>query len=774
MINLFPFQSNASTHIAELFGDYYNNQPFRGTKQKRRIIPFYQALEAITGSGKTAILADAIERIRPHLGIQPFVMWLSKGKVVVAQTYKNLQDGGKYRNIISSYAVHLLSEYRPEYATDDTQAHLFFATVGTFNQRDKEQGDRLIFKSEIDTAPTSIWEALMLRLNSKKQRRPLLIVYDEAHNLTDQQTKLLLDLEPDAFIVASATMRIPAQLNHILADLKSEGWTNDKFITRIDTALVAESGLVKDELSIGGFQEAMEQTIDKLLMDMERADLAIESERLKFKPKAIYVSRTNIVEGNSLQRDNPRQPFEQRQAPPIVIWRYLVREKKVDPATIAVYCNLDFDKNYPRPENFVIFNGGDADYENFTSGNFRHVIFNLSLQEGWDDPTCYFAYIDKSMGSTVQVEQLVGRLLRQPDAQHYESEILNTAHFYVRVDTKSVFYDVVRAVRSRLQADAPEIRVTAYGINGGTRPIDFPPSKSKTIPKVYVDPEAALEKVAQLIYSLDDYRGGGVNVRGEGAHAIIQQHIGENDDSEPAWVTIDRSNPVSARWVFQRAVMRIYPKALEIAGSDDVKFDAQVEFGSKAFYNIERLANDVVQTYFQYSRLRQQIHNPYSVGTIRADPTKIRKFKNSLHEGYAGLNSFENDFAETLDAMNLTWCRNVPRIGFGIRLLSFGPSREFYPDFLVWKGKNVFALDTTGAHILKDKIGRKLLAISAEPEVLNRIYVRLISNGKWDDKVHQQTKEGYTIWRLREDHELGMDHVEDLATALTHCLSEHQ
>ena len=37
------------------------------------------------------------------------------------------------------------------------------------------------------------------------------------------------------------------------------------------------------------------------------------------------------------------------------------------------------------------------------AGNFRHIIFNLSLQEGWDDPECCFAYIDKQIGSPDQV-----------------------------------------------------------------------------------------------------------------------------------------------------------------------------------------------------------------------------------------------------------------------------------------------------------------------------------------------------------------------------------
>ena len=74
--------------------------------------------------------------------------------------------------------------------------------------------------------------------------------------------------------------------------------------------------------------------------------------------------------------------------------------------------------------------GGDSDYDNFVAGNYRHIIFNLGLQEGWDDPECCFAYIDKDMGSPDQVTQIIGRVLRQPGAEHYPAMILNTAHFY--------------------------------------------------------------------------------------------------------------------------------------------------------------------------------------------------------------------------------------------------------------------------------------------------------------------------------------------------------
>jgi len=771
VIQLFGFQSQASAQIAQRFADYWHDPPWRGTRNNPRKVPFYQAVEAITGAGKTAILADAVERMRTILPIEPFVMWLSKGRVVVAQTYANLQDGGKYHHLIDSFTVHLLSEYRPEYAADIKSAHLFFATVGTFNQKDKERGDRLIFKSEIDTADLSIWAGIKKREDIEGRRRPLIIVYDEAQNLSDQQTELLLELDPDAFLVASATMRIPVALAKVISDLKDSDWTDETIVTTIPADDVAVSGLIKEELSIGGYQTPMERAINDLLADLSQADQACAAERVAFRPKAIYVAKTNIVAGNSFQRDDPKKPFDKRQAPPIVIWRYLVQQG-IPAESIAVYCTLDFDKNFPHPKEFVLFRGGDADYEEFSTGDYRHIIFNLSLQEGWDDPACYFAYVDKSMGSAVQVEQLVGRVLRQPGATHYEREILNTAHFYVRVDAKNVFAEVVQAVRGRIQRDAPAMRITAYGAGSGSRPQVLPVKQHRAIAKVYANSEDVLPRVNALIDDLTDYRGASPsNVRGEGARAVILQRVGDKSESELKWTPIDHSNPVTARWVFQRAVQRLYPKALDLARSDDPKFDAMVEVGSKAYRALERLAEDVVEAYFRDVRLAQRPHNPYVVAEIKADENKIVPFRHALHKGYAGLNPLELQFAEELDNTKLAWCRNPSRIGFGIPLLSVGRTSEFYPDFLVWKDDDVYALDTTGEQLLMEKTWRKLLAIDPSKDVVGKLFVRLISEGKWNDQVEKTAKDGYTIWRLREDRKIGMEYVSDVRDAVHASLS---
>ncbi len=768
MIELKEFQKQAAEQIAERFSRHYADPPMRGTQKNRRVVPFFQALASITASGKTVILADAVSSMAAMVPLHPVVLWLSKGKVVVEQSYANLADAGKYHHLLAPAKVSTLAQYDAKEVAEADQPLIYFATVGTFNQKDKEQGERLIFQSEIDTAEQSTWEALKVREDGDGHRRPLLIVYDEGHNLSDQQTDLLLELEPDALIAASATMRLPTKLAAEVNNLKVEGWTDEALVTDVDARAVADSGLVKSTVQIGGYQAPMEETIDALLDDLSDTEKQAKANGLDA-PKAIYVSKTNIVEGNSLQKDDPKQPFNQRKAPPILIWRYLV-DHGVDPGEIAVYCSLRFDRSFPAPDNFHLFSGGDRDYDDFIAGPFRHVIFNLSLQEGWDDPLAYFAYIDKSMESNVQVEQVIGRLLRQPGATHYPSEQLNTAHFYIRVDKKGVFNDLLESVGEKLESEAPEVRVIRSA-PGKAKPAPLKPKSEKTVFETAYSTEPAVEPIRELIDSLTDYRkDDGTNTKSTGGRTLIQRVIGENSNKEFKWEEFEHTNMVSARWLFNREVARRFQGALGLAATDSPKFDAHVGFGSPAHKQIERTAQDVVEAYINNVFLKQKRIDPYEVGDTLVRKDEMVKFKNALHSGYSDLNTLELAFAKALDKTGLTWCRNPSRSGYGIPLISIGSTKSFYPDFLVWKKNNVFAVDTTGGHLLGEKTGRKLLTIAPPSSKAGRLIVRFVSEGRYNTQLQQEDTSGYTVWGQKQDGSLKATKVEEISEALDKAL----
>ncbi len=748
-IELFQFQQRFASQIADRFIEYHAEPiPFgRGTK--RREVPFYQALSSITGSGKTAILAQAVSEIVAMLEVPPVILWLSKGKVVVQQSYANLADGGKYKHLLADTTVRLLSEYDPADVANSNEALLYFATVGTFNQRDREKSNLKIFAADTDNIESTRWEALKGRETAEGVRRPLIIVYDEAQNLSDQQTTLLLEQQPVVFLLASATLRFPAQFaTEVIEPLRTQGdYTNEDLITSIPSATVVSSGLVKGIISLDGLNAPMQETVSEMLASMNETEAAAVAENLTLLPKAIYVCNTNMVADDAGQSDDPKQPFDQRQAPPILIWRHLTEQCGIPAEEVAVYADLKTNRDFPLPLDFNLFTGGETDYEDFVAGDYRHIIFNQTLQEGWDDPSVYFAYVDKSMDSTIQIAQIIGRVLRQPGATHYESDRLNTAHFYVRVDRSDAFAQVVEDVRKGLGGDAPEMRILTSP-PGTEQPKSLEPKEARSVPRTAIDNNDTVQPVEKVLTKVHDYTGDTINTRGVGRRRTVQQAIGKSDLADTDWVEFEQTNRVNARWVFRREISRRYRPALSVIDTDASKFDAKVGIGSSAFLSLIDDAAKAVDEYLRYAVVKQLKPKPYEIGSTLVRPGSMEVFKNALHEGYDDLNPLELRFARALDETGLRWVRNRSQTGYKIPLVTLGQTVWFFPDFIVWSGDRVVCVDTKGDHLVEADARRKLLSIRPHKQVSTTVEVQFVTEGKWKVDGTPDGKDGYSIWSL--------------------------
>ncbi len=139
----------------------------------------------------------------------------------MGQTLDNLSQGGKYADNIPSYKVLPLLDCKLNDILSQ-KALLLVATVGKFNQKDKANGDRRIFQTILDSADASLWDIIKKRKDINGDKRDLLVVYDEGHNLSDQQVTLLNELKPIAIIAASATVKVPSELEWTISRLQKE------------------------------------------------------------------------------------------------------------------------------------------------------------------------------------------------------------------------------------------------------------------------------------------------------------------------------------------------------------------------------------------------------------------------------------------------------------------------------------------------------------------------------------------------------------------------
>ncbi len=788
MLELKVFQSDAAKLISDRYA-FFANHPDRPRKGKKPR-PFFQALSALTGAGKTPILAQAVTLMRAHFSSEPIVFWMSRAKSVVAQTYTNFSDGGKYSEIVDGFRVISVSQLNPLLISDSSTPLLVMATTGLFNNKDQSDGSLNIYKRDEDLfGKQSPWERLIERMDDGK-RRPLLIVYDEGHNLSEQQTELLAELEPDAYLLASATLKLPDNFNksviqHIKLWVEEADADADEFsrlqavdeslrpdvkrfiTTAVDSGKVVDAELVKRAIQFDGTTAPMERCLDDLIERLTSMQEEIDTRGLHFKPKAIYVCKTNIADDG--EKDDHTKPFPHRKAPPIRIWRYLVEEKGVDPKSVAIYANLNFVEGN-KPDEVNLFSRGDNDFDEFTSGNFQHIIFNLSLQEGWDDPACYLAYIDKSMGSSIQVEQVIGRVLRQYGAKHYDNPLLNSAHFFLRVDNQNVFGEAINSVKVKLQAEGAPIEIIDNFGGTGSGSDELKPKDDVIVQlcQVHADAEGACERIAQIISAFPTFTEGSIDTLGQ-AHVATQIVELKNLGSEGAslnWTAEGHTNPVRLRWLINTALRSLSSRALAVADFKDPKFDARVQVQSNANKLAEATAREIVTAYYQHAELVYESLRPFRFGAMRV-PKNAPSFSNGLYERYSGFNKFELAFAQALDSIGNTWHRNPSAGGFHIPLLTEGETASFYPDFIAWKGNLVYCLDTKGSHLLSDAVARKLFDIQDSGKT--KILVRFISEGRQSQLRGKVTKGGYTVWKMKGGNPTAI-HVDNLEQAVKESL----
>jgi len=765
MLELKDFQKKAALKIFKRFEEY--DPIFIGTKNNFYQIPYYQILNSLTASGKTAILTQAVTMMSTNQNFYPIILWISKLSVVVEQSFENLSPGGKYYHLlINNTQTDMLINCKKEAIEKQNVPLLYFATVGTFNQKDKEEGNRTIYQSNIDIQDTSVWEIIKQRKIQKNKKRPLFIVYDEGHNLSSQQTDLLLELQPDAFLIASATMHYSERIIQHFKILKEQkDWTNENLIIKIDPSEVVAAGLIKNTLFLAGYDTSMEETISSMIDNLkEITNLSQKEHNFNGLPKALYVCKTNVVEidiGSKIFKDNPNCLFNERKVPPILIWNHLVNKCGIKPKNIAVYCDLKFTKEYPKPKEFILFKNGKKDYQEFSQGDFQHIIFNKSLIEGWDDPLVYCAYIDKFMKSKLEIEQVIGRCLRQPKIIHYTQKELNTAHFYIRVDKQEIFQEIIKEIDNKLQKDIKLEIIKSFN----NKPEIVFPKNNYYVPKIIQKWEHVYQEFQKIINSIPNKW---INTENKAKRTITWRNLSNNKNNQETLVEeFSETNKITVRQILKREINLRFPFASKVIDLTDKKFNNLIGFGSWAYKYLVEKTNEIINVYLNEVELKQSDNEYFLISSISLYNKECLFFKNSIHEKYSDLNELEKKFANELDKFDLPWCRNPSRSGYGIPLLTEGVNKTFYPDFLIWNKDKVIAIDTTGEHLLKDKLTRKLLFISSNFNAKQKLFIYFVSQGKYNRDLIIIAKDGWTLWGLKENRELSVKHRNNLSEIIT-------
>lgn len=397
----------------------------------------YFCLRIPTGGGKTWLAAKCASLVNTHLlrSEHSLLLWLVPSKAIRDQTLRLLKDRESPLHAALAEAgpatVLDLEEAKSlSAATLDTSTVVIVATVQSFNREEKDglkvyqssgalmhhfehlsDTQRANLLSENGVAPCSLANVLRLR-------RPFLIV-DEAHNnRTELAFSTLAAFNPSGILELTATPDIEKTPSNVLHSVSAVELKAEQMI-KLPILLETEAD----------WQKCLAYAADK----REQLQAAADRERREGAP---YLRPLVLVQAQP--RSQQKDTLHWQRVVAELITNQGLSEDQVAVATGERNDLPEIGKKYPH---------GIADEQ----CPVRFVVTQQALAEGWDCPSAYILATLAGTQSETAVEQLLGRILRQPGAKTRDAQALNQSYAYVM---SSDFTSAANALRDRLVAGA--------------------------------------------------------------------------------------------------------------------------------------------------------------------------------------------------------------------------------------------------------------------------------------------------------------------------------
>ena len=387
----------------------------------------YVCIRIPTGGGKTLVASHAAGVAqREYLGVEhSCVLWLVPSEPIREQTLRALRDRKHpYRRALEmgmgSVSVVDLAEAvelrRTEY---EGQTVIIVATIQAFRREStkdlnvyKQSGSLTDHFADLSDLPEETVRRLE-RYGETNQpipsfanvlflRRPVVIV-DEAHNArTGLSFSVLARFNPSCIIEFTATPKIgnagkdgenpPSNVLHTVCAAELDQEEMIKMPIRLTTRT--------------NWQQMMADAIQTLNYLREEAKKERRETGEHIRPVMLIQAEAKSQQGDTLTAD--------------VVKKSLIEDHKIDEKEIAIVMGAKNEL-------------GDQDLK-AENCPIRFIITVDKLREGWDCPFAYILATVREMKSSTAIEQILGRIMRLPQAKKKKSEKLNIAYAFSTSD----------------------------------------------------------------------------------------------------------------------------------------------------------------------------------------------------------------------------------------------------------------------------------------------------------------------------------------------------
>ena len=377
-----------------------------------------------TAGGKTFIAVNALEPVFAALSKRAprrpkMVVWLVPSLTILDQTVKALgSPEHPYRKRLDQLFRHRVSVYQKRdllmgagFSQDTAQEQLSIVVMSFDSLRARNKEDRKIFQEngnlasflQPDHGDPSDWllpehDASAL-INVIRRLRPVVVV-DESHNAESQlSVEMMKNLNPDFILDLTATPR-----------------NNSNIISYVDALALKKQHMVKLPVIVANRSNKAEVIEAALILRRQLEEFAKQEEAAggkHIRPIVLFQAQPRTDDDNTTF-EKIREKLVELKIP--------IEQIKIKTADINELKDIDLmSRHCP----------------------VRYIITVNALKEGWD---CPFAYILASLAdktSAVDVEQILGRVLRMPHVQQHGHDLLNLSYVFT---ASNRFMDTLQSV----------------------------------------------------------------------------------------------------------------------------------------------------------------------------------------------------------------------------------------------------------------------------------------------------------------------------------------
>jgi type III restriction enzyme len=379
---------------------------FTGMKPYKDNIPnaIHIAIKVPTAGGKTFIACNAIHTINKHFnqGNAKAVVWLVPWSNLLQQTVQNLSNPNHpYREKLNSLFGNRVEVYEKDQLLQGAnfnptsvteQLNIFVFNFSSLRINSKKKEDRKVFQENgaLEAFRNTIVDKNLViedtdetaLINVIRSLNPIVIV-DESHNAeSDLSVEMLNNLNPSLVLDLTATPK-----------------ENSNIISFVNALALKKENMVKLPVVVYNHHKKEEVITSALHLQRQLELLAIEEEKLTGKyirPIVLFQAQSNIKGKDNTTFQKIKEQLIKIKIPEEQI--------KIKTSGIDELKGIDLmAKDCP----------------------VKYIITVNALKEGWDCPNAYILASLADKSSAVDVEQILGRILRQPYVVKHEEALLN-------------------------------------------------------------------------------------------------------------------------------------------------------------------------------------------------------------------------------------------------------------------------------------------------------------------------------------------------------------